>query len=192
MKNEEWRTVVIDGEIYEGYEVSNQGRVRSLNYRGTGKVKELRLIVDNGGYLTVRLRKDGKTKSCLVHRLVAYAFIPNDNPTEKTEVNHIDENKINNRTDNLEWCNREQNINHGTRTERSVKAKSKKVKCIETNVVYESIIDVERKLGLNHSHISKCCKGKTKTCGGYHWMYYEDYLEQQNKEKSDSNNNKVA
>lgn len=168
-----WKTVIYDGEIYEEYEVSNMGRVRSLNYRRTGEVKELRLSVDNGGYLIVTLYKGGKNKKCKVHRLIAYAFIPNDNPTEKTEVNHINEIKDDNRTDNLEWVTRKQNSNHGTRNERMAKTKGKKIRCVETGIVYESTYEVERKTGLNHSSICKCCKGKLKTCGGYHWKYVD-------------------
>ena len=168
-----WKTIVYDGEVFEGYEVSNMGRVRSLNYRRTGEVKELRLRVGSGEYLTVMLYKGGKTKACLVHRLVAFAFIPipNDDTENKTEVNHKNEIKGDNRVENLEWVTHKQNINHGTRNERI----SKKVKCVETGIVYESTYEVERKLGLDHSHISGCCKGKKnyKTCGGYHWKYVD-------------------
>ena len=169
-----WKPVTVDGEIYEGYEVSTKGRVRSLNYNKTGEVKELKLSVTTLGYLQVNLRKNGKTKKYYVHRLIAFAFIPNDNPTEKTDVNHIDEVKTNNKVENLEWVTRKQNTNHGTRTERIAKATSKKVRCVETGIVYESIIEVERKTGLDHSSICCCCRGKLKTCGGYHWECVED------------------
>ena len=192
---EEWRTVVYDGEVFEGYEVSNMGRVRSLNYKGHGKVQELKPFVTRG-YLQVNVCKGGKMKKCYVHRLVAFAFIENDNPIEKTEINHISEDKTDNRVDNLSWVTPKQNINHGTHNERVAKALSKKVKCIETGVVYESTMDVERKLGLTHSNICKCCKGKLKTCGGYHWEYYSDYLElqkeKQNIEEKDLATNEVA
>ena len=201
MKNEEWRTVVIDGEIYEGYEVSNMGRVRSLNYGGrTCKVQVLKPNVNTRGYLQVCLYKNGERKWIRVHRLVAFAFIPipNDDIENKTDVNHIDENKQNNRADNLEWTTRKQNLNHGTHNERSAKARSKKICCVETGEVFESTIEVERKLGLNHGHISRCCNGEKnyKSCGKHpitgerlHWMYYSDYLEKQNKENSDTSNN---
>ena len=183
-----WKTAVYDGEIYENYEVSNMGRVRSLNYRRTGKIQVLNLRVNNSGYLMVGLRKDGKTKMCLVHRLIAYAFIEN-NDIENKEVNHIDENKTNNRVENLEWCNREQNMNHGTRNERMAKTlknvRGKKIRCVETGEVFESIIEAERKLGLNSGNICTCCSKNYKTCGGYHWMYYEDYLKL-NEQNSDS------
>ena len=180
-----WKTVVYDGEVFEGYEVSNLGKIRSLNYGRTGEVKELRLIVSKGGYLVVNLCKDGKYKSCRVHRLVAFAFIPNDDTENKTDVNHIDEDKTNNTVENLEWCTREYNINYGTHNERVAKTLGKKTICVETGIVYESTREVERKLGLEHSDISKCCKGKIKTFGGYQWMYYSDYLKLNN-ENSDS------
>ena len=170
-EKEIWRTVIYDGEVFEGYEVSNMGRVRSLNYGGrTGVVKELKPSVNSGGYLLVALYKGRKQKMCYVHRIVAYTFLSNNDIENKTEVNHIDENKTNNKVENLEWCNREQNINHGTRTEQT----SKKVKCVETGIVYESAYEVERKLGLAHNNICCCCNGKNyKTVGGYHWKYVD-------------------
>lgn len=83
---------------YEGlYEISNTGRVNSLI---SGRI--LKTYPNNKGYLYVRLTKDGQHKAFSVHRLVANAFIPN---TERMEqVNHIDGNKQNNYSENLEWC----------------------------------------------------------------------------------------
>lgn len=114
---EEWRTIV----GYEGlYEVSSLGRVRSLdrydsrNHFRRGRI--LKLSYDTVGYLIVGLHSNGKAKIYLVHRLVAQAFIPN--PDNLPEVNHIDEDKTNNRVDNLEMCNREYNSNYGTRNDR--------------------------------------------------------------------------
>ena len=101
---EEWRPVV----GYEGlYEVSNTGFVRRVSDLMVFKLSDLK------GYCIVRLRKDGKGKSYLVHRLVAQAFIPN--PLNLPQVNHIDENKKNNNIDNLEWCTAKYNANYGTR-----------------------------------------------------------------------------
>lgn len=91
----------IDG--YEGrYEVSNYGNVRSLNFRQTGMVKNLKPQPDKKGYLTVGLCKDGGMKWGKIHRLVASAFIPN--PDNKPQVNHKDGNKANNCVNNLEWA----------------------------------------------------------------------------------------
>lgn len=101
-----------DIEGYEGkYQVSNTGRVRSLNYNRTGKIKVRKQGKDKLGYKSVFLCKDGKNKGYLVHRLVAQAFIPN--PNNYPVVNHKDENPSNNTVWNLEWCTQEYNCNYG-------------------------------------------------------------------------------
>ena len=121
---EEWRPVV----GYEGlYEVSNTGRVRSLDryVKSKGesywlrKGKMLSPAKDKNGYLKVNLSCNGKNNIIRVHRLVTEAFLPN--PDNLPEVNHKDEDKTNNNVENLEWCNRKDNINYGTRTERQKK-----------------------------------------------------------------------
>ena len=123
MVEEIWRTAVVDGETWENYQVSNLGNILSLNYRNTGRA-ELMTPVDNGkGYLGVILSKNGETKPCKVHRLIAEAFIPN--PDNLPEVNHKDEDKTNNSVENLEWILHKDNCNHGTRNERVAKANSK-------------------------------------------------------------------
>lgn len=168
---EEWRTVVIDGEVYEGYEVSNFGRVRSLNYNGIGQTKILKQIKKKNGYLQIGLYKNGKQKLYLVHRLIAIVFIPN--PNNLPQINHINEDKTDNRVENLEWCSSKYNANYGTRIERQAKTISKRVRCVETGEIFDSIMEVERKIGLPNSNVSRCCKGKRKTCGGYHWEYVD-------------------
>ena len=117
MTEEIWRPVV----GYEGlYEVSNTGRVRSLdryvrrNYFKKGRILKLN---DRRGYLFVELCLNNKTKNFSVHRLVAQAFIPN--PDNLPQVNHIDEDKLNNRVENLEWCDSKYNSNYGTRKDRA-------------------------------------------------------------------------
>ena len=122
---EEWRTVVIDGEVWDNYEVSNLGRVRSLNFKRTGEMKILQPCIVNGGYLQVGLTKDGKRKRYLVHRLVAFAFIENDDIKNKTDVNHLNEIKTDNRVENLEWTTHLDNVHYGTRTERMRASKLK-------------------------------------------------------------------
>nr|DAQ31530.1 MAG TPA: homing endonuclease [Caudoviricetes sp.] len=96
---------------YEGlYRVSNKGRVKSLerySYKGNRSVQKLKTKILKAGvrkdnYLTVVLRKCGKSTSYLVHRLVAITFI--DNPYDYNVINHKDENKQNNDIRNLEWC----------------------------------------------------------------------------------------
>ena len=188
LKNEEWRDIVImqDGKVYDFtnlYQVSNIGRVRSLNYRRWGVMKVLKPH-DNGGYLDVMLCKNGEHKRFLIHRLVSTMFIPNDDPVHKTQVNHINENRQDNRVENLEWVTPKENVNHGTRNERASKKmtngkNSKKVICIETGEVFESINEIQRRLGLAQNSICRCCNGTQGTCGKLHWKFYSDYLIEQ-------------
>lgn len=180
MENEIWRTVIYNGEVWERYEVSSLGRVRSLNYNHTGETRELKQRKYKNGYLGVGLSKNGKIKNCLVHRLVACTFIKNDSPQVKTQVNHLNEIKTDNRVENLEWCTKEENIKHGTRTERAIKKQkndpktSKRIVCIETGITYSGIREAQRQTGIRN--ICACCKGKQRTAGGYHWKYYDEYL----------------
>ncbi|MBQ2397422.1 MAG: NUMOD4 motif-containing HNH endonuclease [Bacteroidales bacterium] len=164
-----WRDI----EGYVGcYQVSNLGKVKSLKY---GKERILTASKSIYGYLIVNLRKDGKQKHYLIHRLVASAFLPNiDN---LPQVNHIDEDKTNNRVENLEWCSAEYNSNFGTRNKRSGykrinhTSKSKKVLCVETGKIYPSAHQVERDLGFLNGNISKVCNCKRKSAYGYTWRY---------------------
>ena len=99
---EQWKDIF----GYDGmYQVSDLGRVRSKKY-GDGRVLKNRKT--NCGYLRVMLCKDGNPKNYMVHRLVAQAFIPNSDEN-KTQINHIDECKHNNRVSNLEWCTSQYN-----------------------------------------------------------------------------------
>lgn len=158
---------------FEGlYQVSNTGRVKSLYF---GKERILKYGKNSCGYLFVVLCKDGKMKTYKVHRLVAKAFIPN--PLNLPFINHKDENKENNRSENLEYCDRKYNNSYGTRNERiskkqlNRKDKSKKVLCVETNIIYPSAMEAERQTRVYQTSIVQCCKGKYKTSGGFHWQY---------------------
>ena len=177
-KEEIWR----DAPGYEGlYIVSNKGEVKSLNYHRTKKENIMKPRKNKKGYLQIQLSNKGKVKNISVHRLVAEAFIPN--PENLPEVNHIDECKTNNNVNNLEWCTRKYNNNFGTRNERSGIAISKAltgcynnkiskpVKCLETGLIFPSTNEAQRQFGFSHQHISACCNGKRKTCGGFHWQY---------------------
>ena len=184
-----------DIEGYEGlYQVSNKGRIKSLNRidsRGH-KVNEkiLSSKPNNKGYLRVHLYKNGKRKPFSVHRLVAIAFIPN--PNNLLEVNHKDENKENNTVDNLEWCDRKYNANYGGRNERaSVSNKGKKHKkhkkykkpkfkkqilCIETGEIFDTSQDVINIMfnGKGYSsHIRANICGQRKSAYRYHFKYIE-------------------
>ena len=185
-----WKTAVYDGEVYEGlYRVSNWGRILSLNYRNTGKSKLRKPVENTNGYFQVGLSKNGETKKCLVHRLVAETFL--ENPENLPEVNHKDENKTNNfvflnedgtvnkEKSNLEWKTHRDNINHGTRNERVAKANtngkcSKKVLQLSLSgdliCEWESTRECERN-GFDHSNVTRCCNGKQKTYKGFRFEY---------------------
>ena len=185
-----WKTAIYDGIIYEGlYKVSNLGRILSLNYNGTGKSDLMNPGTDTNGYFYVGLWKNGKRKTCSVHRLVAFTFL--DNPDNLPQVNHKDEDKTNNfvflnkdgtvnkEKSNLEWKSPKDNINHGTRNERVSNAMtngklSKPVLQLsldgELIREYPSIMECERN-GFNHTHVCLCCQGKQKTHKGFRWEY---------------------
>ena len=178
--DEIWKDIYFEenGVIYDYrglYQVSNLGRVKSLNYKHTGQEKVLKAGYETGGYLKVALYKNGKKKRFKVHRLVAQMFIENDNPLIKTQVNHIDENKSNNCSTNLEWCTHEYNNNHGTRNQRISKAViGINIKNPTFTVEYSSMLQAEKD-GFNVGHICDCCKGNQKSHKGYYWVYKEDF-----------------
>lgn len=132
-----------------------------------------------GNYLSVDLRKNGKRKTFQVHRLVAIMFIPN--PENKSEVNHIDGNKLNNSVTNLEWNTTSENIKHAYQTGLSKLRKGKNSTLSKTVLQYdlqgnfieefEGIREIARQLNINPSSISACCRGKRKKTGGYIWKY---------------------
>jgi hypothetical protein len=105
---EEWKDVV----GYEGlYEVSNLGRVRNK------KRNTMVTLLDNNGYHRVELWKNNKRRRYMLHRVVAQTWIPNDDDT-KTQVNHINEIKTDNRVENLEWCTASYNNKYGHRIQK--------------------------------------------------------------------------
>ena len=175
---EQWKTAIIDGIVYEGlYKVSNLGRILNLNYRNTGKSKLMTPSANTDGYFKVNLRKNGENKTCYVHRLIAQTFIPN--PENKPEINHIDEDKTNNRVDNLEWKWHKDNINHGTHNERSAKTRTngkKSKRVLQLSLDGELIREWEStqecgRNGFSQSAVCNCCNGKRKSAYGYIWRY---------------------
>lgn len=230
---EVWKPVVLldTGESYEGlYEVSNMGRVRSLdrevNYRHGKRIKKGRILkqtVDKKGYSYVNLYKDKKSKMELIHRLVGFAF-HSDTYFEGACIDHIIPvaNGGKNIWTNLKWVTHKENSNNPlslqnaseshkgcipseeTRkkmseshkgkhdgelnhmfgrtgelnpfygqhhSEETLKKLSKRVRCIETGIIYPSIKEASRQTGISDGSICSVCKGKRESVRGYHWEY---------------------
>lgn len=153
-------------EIFDGYQVSNRGMVRSTK----GSATKYLALRHNKGYLQVHLWVDGRSIYPFVHRLVADAFIPKVDG--KTQVNHINGEKTDNCVENLEWCTNSENQRHRFSVlKQDGGRKSIPVRCIETKIVYPSVKEASATNYVDSSSIVRCCKGKAGTAGGYHWEY---------------------
>ena len=199
MGTEIWRTVIVNGEPYENYKVSNLGKILSLNYGRTGKSKLRRLNKTKTGYLQVRLSKNGKKDTFYVHRIVAETFLPN--PENLPQVNHKiegdkgktinmvifnEDGTINKEKSTIEWVTPKENNNYATRNERAGKAiskantngkRSKKVLqfTLDGEFVreYPSEAECERN-GFCQGHVSRCCRGERKSHKGFIFKYEEE------------------
>lgn len=159
---------LVDG-FENNYKVSNFGRVYSIRNDII-----LKLYEDAHGYLRVNLCSNGYRKNARVHRLVAMAFVKNENNYEY--VNHIDEKKTNNYDYNLEWCSVEYNNAHGTGRLRASKNTKKRVGqfTLDGKLVreWDGITDATE-CGYSKSSISACCNSKPHchTYKGYIWKF---------------------
>ena len=161
------------------YEISSMGRIRSMeriipysdgrpNRHLASKI--IRESFDKDGYKIAHLHKDGKSTSVRVHRLVAEAFIPN--PDNLPDVNHKNEDKIDNRVENLEWCTREYNVNYGSRAKKASEANTQFMyqrftssgEYIDT-LSYRDIV----KEGFDYGFVVKAATGLYKTAYGLIW-----------------------
>ena len=176
MAYEIWKDV----KGYEGlYQVSNTGKVKSLHY---GKEKLLADRFDKKGYLSVRLFKNGKSKTFKVHRLVAQTYIVN--PYNKGQVNHINGVKTDNRIENLEWCTNYENCVHAhsnglvakPNPHRGEDAYNSKLTIDDVNYIRKNYVphskefNSERlgeKFGVSSSLILKIIKGERWKCYGH-------------------------
>lgn len=171
-----WRDI----QGYENlYQVSNMGRVRSLDRWVNSKNGSLRFSkgrilshnVDKDGYHSVILCIDNKIKKMRVHRLVCEAFLPN--PNNYPIINHKDETPSNNTLENLEWCDISYNTAYSC-------GKPVLQLTIEGIIIklWKTAREAQNYLNIDHSQISACCKNKPQyyTAGGYKWMYLDDYF----------------
>ena len=165
-----------DIKSYEGiYQVSNLGRVKSLaRHKVIGSAtflaeENILINVNVKGYSRVSLCKDKKVKQHSIHRLVGMAFL--DNPCNLPMINHKDENKANNNVENLEWCTGKYNSNYGMANKKG----RRKVYQFSLDGTFlkewEGLTMAAKELGIDGSHISKCCIGKLKQSGNFIWKY---------------------
>lgn len=179
----------IDIKDYEGlYQTSNLGRARSLDRWVKGKNGSIRLCkgrilkpgTNKDGYLQVDLSKNNKRKTFRVNRLVAEAFleIPEElrhlKGTRYLQVNHKDENKLNNNVNNLEWCSAKYNSNYGTAIKRRSLKKKKSILQYtmkgEFVKEWDSIAECGRN-GFNPALVCMCCKGERNKHKDSIWRY---------------------
>lgn len=171
---------------YSDYLIETDGRIFS-------KVSNrwLKATLGNNGYYGVELRNSYGARRLSIHRLVALTYIPN--PNNYPQVNHKDENKLNNDLSNLEWCTNQYNMTYGTFIERKVAHTDYSKPSYRENAIkngkkvckpvarytkdgqyidsFESAKDAARKLNFNSSHITECCRKQRKTSNGYVWKY---------------------
>lgn len=161
---EEWKNL----EQCENIAVSNFGRVID-----TITNKERKKTINKDGYEQIGLKINGKRKTFLVHRVVAELFI--DNSENKSQVNHIDENKKNNNYLNLEWVTPKENSNHGTRTKRIALKNSHSIIAIHEDgreLKFSSKQECAKVLGLNAGSISQVMLHNLNHT--HHWRFYYD------------------
>lgn len=172
---EEWRDI----KGYEGrYQVSNKGRIRSLDritVKSDGNIQHskgriLSLYQSTTGYLQTRIEGG---KHIVVHRAVAEAFLPRTKGLDV--VNHKSGVKTQNEPENLEWTTFSGNTLHGVHVTKNIKKQllhpMRKVICAETGEEFDSIATAAREKGLWGQNIWHVCQGHWEKCGGYHWRY---------------------
>jgi hypothetical protein len=182
MMKEVWKSVgEVKGIDFTGaYEISNFGRFRSLDRLIIGsdgrkrnfKGQIIKPMLTNSGYFQVRMKQNEKTRHEYVHRLVAEAFC--SNPYNLSEVNHKDENRLNNIYTNLEWISHNDNLNYGSRSIKFAISRGKRVAQYDLKGNLIKTWNSTREAGRNgfyQTSVAKCARGKQKTYKGFIWKY---------------------
>lgn len=181
--DEIWKTI----EEYPEYEVSTFGNIRSKDreytdtkgriYYKKGQLLKLEIQQnDNYKQVMVHISSNRKSYRLIVARLVAKTFIPN--PNNYPQVNHKDENSLNNNVENLEWCDCKYNINYGTHIERRVKSKSRAIDVYDINDNFietlPSGIEVSKKYNISRGSISSVCNNRINSVKNYKFKFHSN------------------
>lgn len=174
---EEWKNIY----GYDGlYQVSDAGRVRSWKtYGGQNKAERSHVYrimkpskTSKGYYEVILIDKNRCEKHHLIHRLVAKAFIPNEE--NKEHINHINGDKYDNGATNLEWTTPKENNEHAIKNKLRKRETRARKTMRSDGVVFNSALEAGRALGFkNGSHVSDVCNGTRSTCGGYGFRYID-------------------
>lgn len=195
MEEEVWKPIQGWEEFYE---VSNFAKIkrkeRIISYTRNGKQYNRHLKEEirdyskrkiSRDYILISFKNEGIKEERYLHRVVAEAFVFNENPSEKTQVNHKDGNKHNNMSLNLEWVSPSENTQHAYDNGLAQNGRYTAQKTHGLPVIQFSLDNIEinrfpsaknasEKLKISHSSICKCCAGIQKTCGGFIWRYEKD------------------
>lgn len=182
--NEEWRDI----KGYEGsYQVSNTRKVRSLDRTIMAgkplvptmiKGKEIKSRISKNGYEMVTVSSKSNTKHMHVHRLVAEAFIPNND--KKREINHIDANKLNNNVENLEWVTSQENKIHANKNglyknryigAEKIAKKQRIPIVMDNNILVFGVNKTAKELGFSASSITQVLHGERDSTHGHTFRY---------------------
>jgi len=177
---EEWKDIIWFNWLYQ---ISNKWRVKSLKF---WRNKILKPHHNIKWYMIIWLSKNSKKRNYILHRLLLKSFIPN--LEYKPQVNHINWIKDDNRLENLEWSTASENLKHSfsilwrnpcmewkfwkdNHLSKAINQFTLQGNFIKT---WNSTMDVERELLINHSNISRCCKWKYKFSWWFIWEYKKD------------------
>lgn len=153
---------------YEGYyQASTFGNIYSILNKKILKPDNIR------GYLRVTLCKNAERKKHFVHRIIASTYLAN--PFNLPFINHKNNIPIDNKYDNLEWCDSKYNNNYGDRLQKMSNALKKQIiqYDLSGNFIkeWDGAIDAQIVTGINRNHICGVCKGKRKSAGNFIWRY---------------------